>query len=407
MYADVLTHLPKPSLKNIAVRVRKSAEKAIRNHPWLFDRAIESVSHTGSAGDVAILFDHKRRFLAAGLFDPDSPIRVKLLQHGKSAKLDCAFYYRKLDEAFGRRNSIDTALTTGYRLVNGENDALPAVIADRYASTVVLKLYSPIWFPHLRHLVDYFAEIDWCERVVLRLSRRVQGGETFGLTDGMTLFGDAPKEPVKFLENNLTFEADVERGQKTGHFLDQRDNRQRVRGMTAGKRVLDVFASTGGFTVYTAAGGASHVTAVDLSGPTLAVAKRNLAHNDLHNRLDTRWLEQDAFDALAQLAQAGKRFDVVIIDPPSFAQKQADVEGALRAYRRLTRLGLRVLQSGGTFVQASCSSRVSAELFFHAVEDEAKRLGRPLRNIHHTQHPLDHPITFHEGAYLKCLFARA
>ncbi len=407
MNAELLNQLPTVSTKNIALRVVRSAEKTLRAHPWLFDRAIKSQSHAGNVGDVAVIFDHKRRFLAAGLYDPDSPIRVKLLQHNTSAKIDSAYFHAKIERAIGRRAPIDTLTTNGYRLINGENDGLPALIADRYATSVVLKLYAPVWFPHLQTILDYFAAQNWCERVVVRLSRRVQAGQTFGLRDGMMLYGNPPTQPVLFLENGLTFEADIVRGQKTGHFLDQRDNRQRVRGLSSGKRLLDVFASTGGFTIYAAAGGAKSVTSIDLSAPTLAIAKQNMAHNELLAGCSLQLLCEDAFTALTRLGKAGKKYDMVVIDPPSFAQKQADVEGAIRAYGRLTRLGLGVLKRGGLLVQASCSSRVSAEQFFKTVAQNAGSVGRKLTQITYTQHALDHPVTFREGAYLKCLFARA
>lgn len=407
MNAELLNQLPTVRTKNIALKVQKSAEKPLRNHPWLFDRAITSQSHDGNAGDVAIIFDHKRRFLAAGLYDPESPIRVKLLQHNQPAKIDRAFLHAKIESAIALRSPINENKTNGYRLINGENDGLPALIADRYDSSVVLKLYSPIWFPHLSSLHDYFVAQRWCECVVLRLSRRVQEGDTFGLSDGATLYGDSPTEPVRFLENGLSFEADIVHGQKTGHFLDQRDNRQRVRGISKDAHVLDVFASTGGFTVYAAAGGAKAITSIDLSSPTLAVTKRNMAHNNLLSSCYLQLLAEDAFAALTRLGQAGKQYDVVIIDPPSFAQKQADVDAAIHAYGRLTKLGLRVLKRGGTLVQASCSSRVSAETFFQTVERSAGGIGRNLTQLTYTQHAIDHPITFPEGAYLKCLFARA
>lgn len=403
----MLNQLPTVSNKNIAVRVVKSAEKTLRAHPWLFDRAITSQSHEGNAGDIAVIFNHKRRFLAAGLYDPGSPIRVKLLQHNDPVKINRAYFHDKIAKSIALRSAIDPTVTNGYRLINGENDGLPALIADRYANSVVLKLYAPIWFPHLQTLLDYFAAENWCLRVVLRLSRRVQEGETFGLADGTTLYGDSPSEPVLFLENGLTFEADIVRGQKTGHFLDQRDNRQRVRQFASGQHVLDVFASTGGFTVYAAAGGAKSVTSVDLSAPTLAVARRNMAHNNLLATCNLQLLTEDAFTALSRLHSEGQKYDIVIIDPPSFAQKQADVAGAIRAYGRLTRMGLQVLKRGGTLVQASCSSRVSAETFFETVEMSAGKIGRNLTQLTYTQHTLDHPITFREGAYLKCVIARA
>ena len=159
----------------------------------------------------------------------------------------------------------------GYRVINGENDALPGLVVDRYADVLVLKLYSPIWFPHLADFVPQLVAETGCGGVVLRLARTVQSGETFGLQDGDVIAGEVPDGPVLFHETGLTFEADVRHGQKTGHFLDQRANRERVGEMAGGRDVLDVFCSTGGFTVHAAAGGARSVHSVDQSAPTLAV----------------------------------------------------------------------------------------------------------------------------------------
>ncbi len=203
-------------------------------------------------------------------------------------------------------------------------------------------------------------------------------------------------------------------GQKTGHFLDQRDNRALVRGLAANCDVLDVFCSTGGFAVNAAAGGARSVHMIDLSAPAIAAAERNIAHNlRLHEVRDCAVLTTvgDAFEVLDQLGRRAERdadrYDVVVLDPPSFAMSQANVERALRAYAKLTRLGVALLRPGGVLVQASCSSRVTADDFYATVFDAARRADRPLREIRRTGHAVDHPIGFPQGAYLKALFATA
>jgi 23S rRNA (cytosine1962-C5)-methyltransferase len=245
--------------------------------------------------------------------------------------------------------------------------------------------------------------------VVLRLARNLQTRETFGLVDGDVIAGDLPDGPVRFVEAGLQFDADVRAGQKTGHFLDQRANRIRVGAMAAGRDVLDVFASTGGFSVHAAAGGARSVHAVDLSAPTLAAAEHNMSINrdlDAVNACAFTVEEGDAFEVMVQLARAGRDYDLVVVDPPSFAQRQANVDGALRAYTRLTHLALRLVRPGGTLVQASCSSRVTEDQFFGAVLDAAESAGRSLSEIARTGHDIDHPVTFREGAYLKAGFWR-
>ena len=212
-----------------------------------------------------------------------------------------------------------------------------------------------------------------------------------------------------FRENGLTFEADLVHGQKTGHFLDQRENRARVRSLAAGADVLDVFACTGGFSVHAAAGGARRVHSIDLSAPTLAIAERNMAHNRQLPRVRTcrHTIEvADAFVALSDLGRHRSRFDIVVVDPPSFAQKQADVRGALLAYRRLTELATGLVAPGGVLVQASCSSRVPADVFYDAVVETVERTGRHAEVVDRTAHAVDHPVSFPQGAYLKAIFVR-
>jgi 23S rRNA (cytosine1962-C5)-methyltransferase len=272
----------------------------------------------------------------------------------------------------------------------------------------VVKLYTPALFPHLDAVVAALVELLAPERVVLRLARSVAKGDTGGLADGDTIVGPAPDGPVLFREGGLVMEADVVRGQKTGHFLDQRDNRALVRSLAAGADVLDVFASTGGFSVNAAAGGARSVHLVDQSAPALATAERNLAHNhDLPEvrACRVRTTVGDAFEVLEALARQSLRYDIVIVDPPSFAANQASVPRALAAYARLTDLAVRLVRPGGTLVQSSCSSRIGDDDFVDAVVGAASRAGVHLRIEHHTGHAVDHPIGFEFGRYLKTVFA--
>lgn len=411
MNGDWRRALPPVSERRIAVRVTPAALREIRaGSPWVFDRSITSAAEPATAGDLAVVFDDKRRFVAIGLWDPASPVRLKLLHAGSPATIDGAWWRQTLRAALERRASLtaDDA-TNAYRLVHGENDGLPALIVDRYAATLVVKVYSAAWFPHLAAVVDALAELLAPERIVLRLARTVAAGDTFGLGDGDTLTGRAPEGPVLFRERGLTMEADVVHGQKTGHFLDQRDNRSLVRGLAEGRDVLDVFASTGGFALAAAAGGARSIRLVDQSAPALATAERNLGYNRRLREVRECAIHTtvgDAFDVLAELdrraSRDADRFDIVILDPPSFASRQTQVDRALRAYAALTRLGVAVLRPGGVLVQASCSSRVTADQFFDTVLRAA-----PVHEIRRTGHPVDHPIGFAQGAYLKALFATA
>jgi 23S rRNA (cytosine1962-C5)-methyltransferase len=402
----MLGTIPPISDKRIRVRVTSAAERAIRTgHPWLFESGIESVSFNGRAGDLAVIFDRKRRFIAIGLYDPNSPIRVRILQQGQPAAIDRAWFEQKIAAAAEIRAGLPATGTTGYRLVHGENDDLPGLVVDRYADTVVMKLYTAAWLPHLGEVVTAVTAISQPQRLVLRLNRTMQKRETFGLADGQLLFGEPPVGLVHFQENGLWFAADVVHGQKTGFFLDQRENRARVERLAGGKSVLNLFAYTGGFSLYAARGGARQVVSLDLSELALTMAVHNFDLNQI--RTPHELLAGDAFQLMAELAANDRQFDMVIIDPPSFAKKQSEVTGALAAYGRLVISGLKLLQSGGTLVMASCSSRVDGTSFFNLVHETAREVGRPLREIERSGHPLDHPVGFREGAYLKCLFALA
>ena len=414
---SLLPYIPEPGARHVALRVTPEAERALRHgHPWLFDRSILRQSHEGAPGDLAVIFDRKRRFLAVGLYDPHSAIRVRVLQHKEPAPIDRDWFETRLASSAKLRAGLleapPEAATTGYRLVHGENDGLPGLVIDRYDQTMVLKLYTPAWIPHLKEVLCAAAKALPANRMVLRLGRAMLKSprDLWGLSDGMVLSGPKLDGPVLFQENGLRFEVDPVRGQKTGFYLDQRDNRARVEKLARGRSVLNLFAYTGGFSVYAARGGARSIVSLDVSEQALKAATRNLAGNRhipavaaAHHEI----MAGDAFEVLARLGKAGRRFDMVIVDPPAFAQQRTQVVPALRAYGRLTRLSLGVLGSEGILVQASCSSQVDAQSFFRAVHRAAGQAGRPLREIERAGHPLDHPVTFGEGAYLKCLFAIA
>lgn len=402
--------LPRLPDKRIALYVKPAAERALREgHPWLFDQAIRKQSHAGQPGDLAVIFDSKRRFLAIGLYDPDSPIRVRVLQHHQPAAIDRAWFAARLRAAADRRAPLLAQDTTGYRLVHGENDGLPGLVIDRYAGTLVLKLYTAAWLPHLRDVVPALEIVQPHDRLVLRLSRQMQAtAAQYDLYDGQTLSGEPLDGPVIFRENGLFFAADVIQGHKTGFFFDQRENRAHARELAAGRRVLDVFAYSGGFSVYAAAGGAKTVTSMDISAPALEAAAVNFALNRDDPQVQAAQhitLAEDVFTGLERLHAAGERYTMVIVDPPSFAKSAAEIDRALAAYTRLTHLALGVLAAGGVLVMASCSSRVTAEAFFATITQTGRQAGRTLHKIRRTGHALDHPVGFPEGAYLKCLFA--
>lgn len=409
-FHEVLSQVPKPSAQRIALRVSTEAEKIIRQgHPWIFDQSITEQSHLSVPGELAVIFDSKRKFIAIGLYDPTSPIRVRVLQKGKPATINANWFQEKIRTAIDLRKSLNNQNTNAYRLVHGENDGLPGLVIDRYAETLVIKLYTPAWVPHLQ---DICLALSQYNHLILRLSRSLskQSKYLYGLSDGMNLTIRSSEDLILFKENGIIFECDPINGQKTGFFLDQRENRERVKKLSKDKSVLNVFSYTGGFSLYAADGGAKEVVSVDFSLPATQAVIRNIEHNQhLPNvkiaKLET--INKDAFEVLDDMKEKNRKFDIVILDPPMFAQNQSQIEAALSAYRKLTQLGLNVLKPKGILVQASCSSRVDADSFFEAVHSSAIEAGRPLQEIERTGHALDHPITFKEGAYLKCLFAIA
>lgn len=406
--SGALARLSSASKRRLAVTVTKDGLRHVRHgHPWVWEQSVTSISHEGAAGDLGVLFDDNRKFVAMGLYDPDSPIRFRILHHGEPMAIDADFWGRRLDEAIARRTELSASTdTNAYRLVHGENDGLPGLVVDRYDSVLVVKLDTAAWFPHLAAVVGQLLDRLPATSVVLRLSRTVEAPS--GLNDGDTIVGARVVAPVLFLEHGLTFEADVTHGQKTGHFLDQRDNRARVAELANRADVLDVFCCTGGFSVHAAAGGARSVHSIDLSSQAVATAQRNMQRNPPTNPTFAphRASTGDAFDVMARSGQAGEKYDIVVIDPPSFARREVDVRQALRAYGRLTALALPLIRRGGLLVQSSCSSRVTQDDFESVVLDAVSGTPRLIRTKDRTTHGIDHPIGFAQGEYLKTIFLR-
>ncbi len=409
----LLAEWPRCAGKPVKLQVSNSAVASLhRGHPWLYAERIKQESHRGQPGDLAVVFDAKKRFVAVGLYDPLSPIRMRALRASKPGPIDRSFFAERIRKALLRRRSLLQTQTDGYRMIHGESDGLPGLVIDRYAETAVVKLYSCAWLPHLSDCLECLLEQQPLARIVLRLSRGMKQhpDQLRGLEDGQIIYGAPIRATLTCRENGLIFEVDPLRGQKTGFFLDQRDNRARVERLAKGRRVLNVFSYNGGFSLAAARGGATEVTSLDQSGPALESSVRNFALNaDIPAVAKARHLtiEGDAFKALAELVKQGERYQLVIIDPPAFAVRRSQVKEALNAYGRLARLGVKLLEPGGDIVLASCSNPVSPEAFRRTVCDAAAGVGRPLQQIEETGHALDHPLDFAESRYLKCLFCKA
>jgi 23S rRNA (cytosine1962-C5)-methyltransferase len=396
--------------QRLALHLSPPAERAVRSgHPWVYADGIDRIRRPGDVGDLAVIFDRKDRFLAIGLYDPFSPLRVRILHRGEPVAIDGDWLLQRMRAAQEIRAPLSAQHTTGYRMIHGENDGLPGLVVDRYDTNMVIKLYTSAWLPHLPFVVESLRSLGGVECIVLRLSRAVRRQMNGSVADGEVLHGHLPPPPVLFAENGLRFEVDLVRGQKTGFFLDQRENRALVEQYSSGRSVLNVFSHTGGFSVYAARGGARSVSSLDASTGALMAAERNFTHNlgwSGVRAASHRVLAGDAFELLPRLRQGGERFDMVILDPPSFAKAGHEVDRALRSYERILRMGMALIASGGMLVAASCTSRVDAAQFRSTVCAAAAAGTRRLDILRQTGHALDHPIGFAEGAYLKCIFAR-
>lgn len=425
-------------MTRLRLRVSAAAEAALRGgHPWLFADSIREQNRPGAAGELAVVYDRKDRFLAIGLFDPDSPIRMRALHVGKPVTLDREWWRERLRASIERRRGLFDPQTNGYRCIHGEGDGWPGLVLDRYGSVFVLKLYSAAWLPRLEEISRLIGEESQPAQLVLRLSRNIQevalkfdraegimipergaspwGSKKVGTTSERTAPNPSPSADfdqargvATFLETGLRFEADVVRGQKTGFFLDQRENRRRVESLAADRDVLNAFSFSGAFSLYAARGGARSVTDLDISRHALESARRNFGLNQANAavaRCAYEGVQADTFDWLEKNSRP--RFDLVILDPPSLAKRESERAGAIRAYGKLALGGIQVLRPGGVLVAASCSAHVTAEEFFDAVRQAATRSRRRFEEMTTTRHPPDHPATIPEAQYLKCVYLKA
>lgn len=402
-----LTQIPNIPTNKIAIKLKPKAEVLVKKgHPWVFENSIVKQNKEGNSGDLAVIFDQrKNQFLACGFYDPNSPIRIKILQANKPTTINAEWFRNKIQEAYNKRLPLLQTDTNSYRLIYGENDSLPSLIADVYDSVLVVKLYASFWFYHLAAILPALIEVSKAKTTVLRLSRNVQKeNNEFGFTDGQILDGELKNEIIIFKEHGVNFSANVIHGHKTGYFLDHRANRKKVGELSKNKTVLDVFSYAGGFSVHALVGGAKEVTSLDISAPALEIAKSNAKLNPFSGK--HKVIAGDAFEEMTLLAKVNKKFDLVVIDPPSFAKSSTEINKALASYRKLTQLGLKLVHKKGMLVLASCSSRVTAEEFFELVEETLQLNNTNYEILETTQHDSDHPVSFPEGAYLKCMYIK-
>ena len=374
-------------------------------HPWVFRRAIEHPPKLPAGSVVDLTEDGK--FVARAYYDPHSHILVRILTLDPKERIDGAFFRRRLGDALALRQSfLELRDTDSFRLVHGEADGLPGVVVDLFAGFAVLKLYSagltafrPLIVEALSAIVPHLRGI---------LGRDEMNAEQKGAESAAgRLWGQAPPERLLIRERGVVFWVDVYRGQKTGFFLDQRDNRALIRQVAKDKEVLNCFAYSGGFSVNAALGGAAAVFSIDSDAEAIALAEENVRANRLDPK-HHRFLVDDVFDVLAAFKREGRSFDLVILDPPAFAKSQRAVERAIAGYASLNRQALAVLRPGGLLATASCSARVTPEAFTRAIREAAFNSGIELMLLEERYQPPDHPIRLHfpEGRYLKFFVLR-
>jgi 23S rRNA (cytosine1962-C5)-methyltransferase len=380
----------------------------MRRHPWLFEGAVAKLDGRARSGDTVEVLAHDGRSLARAAWSPKSQIRARVWTFDPAETIDDAFFKRRVAASVARREALpELAGQAGLRLIHGESDGLPGVIADRYGDTVVLALTSAGAEKWRDAIVAALVKATGCTRVYERSDSDVRGLEGLQPATGV-LHGPALDGALVFEEYGLKLEVDVEAGHKTGFYLDQRENRRLCGELAAGRSVLNCFCYTGGFSLQALAGGAADVLSIDSSGPAIAGAQRNLAINPQLDAARASWLEADVFSALRELRAAGRRFDLIVLDPPKFAPSAAHADRAARAYKDINLLGFRLLNPGGLLMTYSCSGGVGLELFQKIVAGAASDAGADARILKRLSASADHPVglAFPEGEYLKGLLCQ-
>ena len=387
------------------IHLKKGREKSLkRRHPWIFSGAIEKITGKPAAGDTVEVKGPSGEPLALAAYSPDSQIRARVWSFDSRETIDKAFFERRLESAISLRAQLPAAKhSNAMRLVHGESDYLPGLVVDRYADVVVAQFLSAGMERWRDPILDSLSEITGCEAIFERSDAEVRKLEGLEARVGFAR-GNRNASRCPIIEHGLNFRVDVEQGQKTGFFLDQRENRQRVRALASGREVLDGFCYTGGFAIAALAGGARKVTALESSAAALDVAKENLEANPF-DASRVEFVKADVFSHLRTLRDRGARFDMVVLDPPKFAPTAAQAENAARAYKDINLLALKLLAPGGLLATFSCSGGVSAELFQSIVAGAALDAGAGARIIERFGAAADHPVAleFPEGEYLKGL----
>jgi 23S rRNA (cytosine1962-C5)-methyltransferase len=384
--------------------LKPGREKSLlRRHPWVFSGALERVEGNPASGETLDVLDAKGHFLACAAYSPSSQIRARVWTFDPSEQVDSDFFRRRIQRALAQRATLGlSTVGDAYRLIHAESDNLPGLIVDRYGDILVsqsLTAGSEFW---RETLADILLEETGASAIYERSDADVR--ELEGLPIRVGPLRGTPPERLTITEHALRFTVDIAHGHKTGFYLDQRHNRQRVGELAQGRDVLNCFCYTGGFTVHALAGGARSVLSVDASADALALGQENVALNNTSTG-SAEWLEGDVFQLLRKFRDQARSFDMIILDPPKFAATAAQAERAARGYKDINLLAFKLLRPGGILVTFSCSGGIDAALFQKIVAGAALDAGVDATIVEYLAQSGDHPVSLHfpEGAYLKGL----
>jgi 23S rRNA (cytosine1962-C5)-methyltransferase len=398
------------SNQNDRLILKPGRDKPVRQrHPWIYSGAIQHAPAAFQDGDIVPVYSAKGNWLASGYFNRASQLRVRLLSWQEDEPIDASFWHKKLESAIAMRTAlVDQSQTDTYRLVNGESDFLPGLIVDRYGPFLVLQAGTLGIDRRKSDLARLLLDLTGLEGVIERSELSSRNKEGLESASGL-LAGAAPDGPIEVSELGMRYQVDLFRGQKTGFYTDQRENRRRVASYCRGAQVLNAFSYTGAFAVQALAAGAQHVVNIDSSVQALTLAETNLAGNGFDPDQQAELIAGDVFQVLRDWSRAGEpRFDVIILDPPKFAHSQRGIQRALRGYKEINLLALRLLRPNGILATFSCSGLVSSDLFQKVIFGAATDTNRSLQIVERLHQGVDHPIAinFPEGEYLKGLICR-
>ncbi len=395
----------------IQLTVKRERIGPIRGrHPWVFSGALEKIPDGIATGAPVKLVDGQGTFLAQGYFNSYSQIAVRLWSWKEKEEINDEFFFNKIKRAYEiRQKFVESKTTDSYRLIYGEGDFLPGLVVDKYVDYLTVQFHNRGIETWKDQIICALNKIVKPKGIYERSDVKTRGVEGAEKQSGL-LSGEIPNK-VKITENGIKFWVDIIGGQKTGFFLDQRDKRQALMKYVEGKKVLNCFSYTGGFSIYALKGGATKAVSVDVSESALALAEENVKLNKFPEK-KVSFICADVKEYLTGLLEKDETleqedFDVIVVDPPAFIKDRHKIKEGMQGYRKVNEMAIRLLPPGGILVSASCSAHLSLIDFRYMLSEAAGRAGRTLQILETYTHGIDHPelVAFTEGEYLKCVFA--